>query len=198
KTRRPFHPRNTTWISVRFNMTTSECPQCRQSQKRPESTFCSMQCRGRAMNQDPSIIYLPAQHVLYADVADKFMREWKPNKGPRPQIRSIYLVTWKKSLCEAFWSYKRGIESQGSFHGRPNKRGIPMSAGNEKKLFCGAQRACRLGEDSNNMRPCTNSMCKLCETLRLGFKPYLDLKRRNHHGGVRLGPAIYSSNTPSK
>ncbi|KAM0418653.1 hypothetical protein ACHAPT_012456 [Fusarium lateritium] len=61
-------------------------------------------------------------------------------------------------------------------------------AGNERKRFRGAERACNIGEDGN-VTMCYSSECKLCETLREGFRPYLDLKRR---------PGLYSTHDTSK
>ncbi|KAF9240845.1 hypothetical protein BU15DRAFT_45471, partial [Melanogaster broomeanus] len=74
-----------------------------------------------------------------------------------------------------------------------------LYAGNEQKRFRCAARACTLGE-KGNLYPCNSKICELCETIRCGFQPHLDRKRRIplNSAGIRLGAGIYTTRTSSK
>ncbi|RMJ09583.1 hypothetical protein BHE90_005952 [Fusarium euwallaceae] len=164
------------------------CLQCRTYPKSPTHTFCCKECARNAANNAPSLIKIPSDHIMYLNAASAFYEGWKRTPPP---IRTIYLVTWTKESRDEFEAYRDQIENHGNF--------IAMGkyAGNERKRFRGAERACTIGENGN-VTMCYNGDCKLCEALREGFRPYLDLKRRTGYHGTRLGPGLYSTYDTSK
>ncbi|KJZ72236.1 hypothetical protein HIM_08378 [Hirsutella minnesotensis 3608] len=161
------------------------CLWCMQKPMRDNHTFCSPDCSVAAASAAPGLIKVPEKHKTYRNVSELFFDGWG-SKTKSPKIHAIWLVTWPKASREAFDTYRDEVELAQSCksHG--------MSAGNERKLFRGMERACKIGEGSIR-QPCTTSNCKLCEALRLGFGPYLLLKRTANYHGTRLGPGLYSS-----
>ncbi|EEU41367.1 uncharacterized protein NECHADRAFT_83366 [Fusarium vanettenii 77-13-4] len=164
------------------------CLQCGYYAKDPAHTFCDKHCARDAANNAPSLIKIPRDHVMYNNAASAFYGGWN---GTPPPIRTIYLVTWTQESRNEFEAYRDKIESDEDF--------IAMGkyAGNERKRFRGAERACTIGENGN-VTMCYNGDCKLCETLREGFRSYLDLKRSTGYHGTRLGPGLYSTCDTSK
>ncbi|KAL6362441.1 hypothetical protein LRP88_03723 [Fusarium phalaenopsidis] len=88
---------------------------------------------------------------MYLNAASAFYEGWN---GTPPPIRTIYLVTWTRESRNEFEAYRDQVESRGNF--------IAMGkyAGNERKRFRGAERACTIGEDGN-VTMCYNGDCKV-------------------------------------
>ncbi|KAK7426099.1 hypothetical protein QQZ08_007409 [Neonectria magnoliae] len=148
-------------------MSNDICLQCHQRPKKPDHTFCSTACNTAAANKSPGLIEIPKDHVMYLNAARAFHNGIQGNSPP---IKKIYLVTWTKQSRDEFEAYRNKVEKRGNFVA------AGKYPGNEQKRLRGAERACTIGENGNTTM-CYSTSCKLCETLRCGFRPYLDLKR---------------------
>ncbi|KAK7403075.1 hypothetical protein QQX98_011186 [Neonectria punicea] len=169
-------------------MSNDICLQCRQRPKKPDHTFCSTACNTAAANNSPGLIEIPKDHVMYLNAAHAFH---DGIQGNSPPIKTIYLVTWTKQSRDEFEAYRNKVEQRGNFVA------VGKYPGNERKRLRGAERACTIGENGNTTM-CYSTNCKLCETLRCGFRPYLDLKRTTGYHGTRLGTGLYSTQDTSK
>ncbi|KAK2767527.1 hypothetical protein FQN54_003684 [Arachnomyces sp. PD_36] len=144
------------------------CLQCLQNPKGKNHTFCSGQCSSLASAEAPNLIKIPTDHVMFENVVSRFKSGWKGQ--PLPSISGIYLITWERLARLRFEDYRSEVEMRGKF----KLKGL--SPGDEKKRFRGVARYCTLGE-AGNTTLCYHPDCKLCESIRDGFGPYLDLKR---------------------
>ncbi|KAJ3461262.1 hypothetical protein MRS44_009815 [Fusarium solani] len=156
------------------------CLQCRYYAQDPAHTFCDKHCARNAANNAPSLIEIPSDHVMYLNAASAFHEGWN---GTPPPIRTIDLVTWTQQSRNEFEAYRDQIESRGNF--------IAMGkyAGNERKRFRGAERACTIGENGNV------TMCYNGDLSDVDIIPSVtDLDSH----GTKLGPSLYSTYDTSK
>ncbi|KAH6669028.1 hypothetical protein B0J14DRAFT_658040 [Halenospora varia] len=170
-------------------MLSTLCVQCFQAPKDPDHRFCSEWCTLAAANEAPNLLPIPPDNILYHSVETQFRDGW--TEGIAPRVKGIYMVTWTQQSQADFYQYRAWVESHGQF----KLQG--MFAGNERKFFRGTTRACTIGENGNKMM-CNIPSCKVCEALRCGFGPYLQLKQATGYNGTRLGAGIYSTPDPSK
>ncbi|KAM0264542.1 hypothetical protein ACHAPA_008207 [Fusarium lateritium] len=109
----------------------------------------------------------------YHDHERKFYSSWwHPKKTA--EIKSIYLA----SNANIYKTYRGKL--------------FNTNGGSYKRMYHGAQRACRIGESGNSLKLCHDDSCHICGILRTSFK----LKFACSEG--MFGPGIYSTPCSSK
>ncbi|KAL8383201.1 hypothetical protein RB595_006793 [Gaeumannomyces hyphopodioides] len=103
----------------------------------------------------PLLTVLPDSHPKYEEYKAKFKAGWQ-HPGRSGKLKAIYYVR-KKDL-------------QASHRGRRFASAWKMLGGGTEDLFHGTQRSCYIGEDGNNLDPCSSSDCHVCGILRSSFK----------------------------
>ncbi|KAL8348870.1 hypothetical protein RB601_002205 [Gaeumannomyces tritici] len=125
----------------------------------------------------PPLTVLPASHPKYEEYKAKFKAGWQ-HPGRSGKLKAIY--------------YVRKNDLQASHRGKRFAAAWRTLGGDAEDLFHGTQRSCYIGEDSNNLEPCSSSDCHVCGILRDSFK-----LGKAHSGGM-FGPGVYSTETTSK
>ncbi|EJT69762.1 hypothetical protein GGTG_12645 [Gaeumannomyces tritici R3-111a-1] len=125
----------------------------------------------------PPLVVLPASHPKYEEYEAKFNAGWQ-HPGKSGNIKAIY--------------YVRKDDLQESYRGRRFAAAWRAVGGDVEDLFHGTQRSCYIGEDRNNLDPCSSSECHVCGILRQSFK----LGKAGF--GRMFGPGIYTTPMVSK
>ncbi|KAK0467741.1 uncharacterized protein EV420DRAFT_425964 [Desarmillaria tabescens] len=166
------------------------CLVCKKRPKRDKYQFCSKRCTDTAANRAPQLLRVPKDHVMYKDVATSFGQNWNWQRGPRPSIARIYLITWSPSLRKSFDDYRENIARTMKGNKEPK----------EVKRFRCEARKCRLGDPGElNNKLCGTPDCWLCRAIETGFRTTLDNKRlgRGLSRGSRFGRGIYMAPSSS-
>jgi len=161
-------------------------PACLFCKKYPrvddKSHFCGKACQAKATAAAPILLEVPITDPRFTDVAGQFKTAWK---GTAPNVVRVYKIILPQKLLDEYEAYKKTVEARGNF----SKRG--MQPGNERRRWHGTARACTLGDDPNDLTPCTKTGCRVCAVVRSSY----DVKFAS--GGL-FGTGIYSSATSSK
>ncbi|KAG8896611.1 hypothetical protein FRB99_008800 [Tulasnella sp. 403] len=161
------------------------CLKCKELPRLNDKThFCGDKCEKDATSKAPLLLEVPTTDPRFTDVAGQFKTAWKHNNSP-PRVAKIYKIILPKTSLDAYETYKRTIEAAGSFSKRK------MQPGNERRRWHGTRRQCKIGDDSSNLKFCSNSGCSLCCILKNSY----DVK---FAAAGMFGKGIYTSATSSK
>jgi len=187
---------------------TDTCLVCMTKSKRKDFQFCSTGCgKNVAAKPHPTLLRVPVNHVMDADskltciflpcyrvhiqpsVRDRFAVDWKSD-SPLPNIEAVFLVTWPQSMRTSFQTYRYETCSSISgfyLHKCPSeaiiKRGkVPIGQPAERKFFAYERRKCHLGE-GDNLEPCDDTGCGLCQAMVTGFRSSLERNRTRVDSG---------------
>jgi len=145
-------------------------------------------CDSYLVGHGPFILPVPQDHTTYWAVHDQFIASWvHPTQRDRPEVRMVYRIVPAQSVWDKYWAYRDVLEVKGKFSAQGKY------PGNERLLWHGTVRACRLGEPGQNMF-CTSPDCSLCSIARGSF----DSTSARTSAFQRYGPGIYTSSKSSK
>ncbi|KAI0925692.1 hypothetical protein AcV5_008363 [Taiwanofungus camphoratus] len=117
------------------------------------------------------LIPLTSTDPHYAEIERIFLKGWKHAKKAQPPVQSIFKIVSPSSNLRPYLKYKESITSPEGEH----------------FLFHGTNRACLLGETSQNVVLCNLPECYLCAILRESF----DVERCGYkHKFSRFGSGI--------
>ncbi|KIO25035.1 hypothetical protein M407DRAFT_76194, partial [Tulasnella calospora MUT 4182] len=115
-----------------------------------------------------------------------FKRGWKHPDKAFPDVQRIFAVVLPNHLERPYLTYKGRLE-----------RSSGDSGVNEKLVFHGTPRHCRLGDGDNFTNLCKKTTCSLCIILRYSFS----VERAGtapDRNFLRFGHGIYTSSVSSK
>jgi len=161
------------------------CINCRALPYTINYPLC-LNCNAHLADGCPYILPVPQDHTAYLQVHNLFLNSWATG-GKRPEVRMIYRIISAWGFWDNYWAYRDFLEARGMFsaHG--------LYPGNERLMWHGTARACRLGEQGQTTL-CKSSDCKLCSIVRTSFDVTYAMTDRYR----RFGPGIYTSSKSSK
>ncbi|EKM52567.1 uncharacterized protein PHACADRAFT_261065 [Phanerochaete carnosa HHB-10118-sp] len=130
-----------------------------------------------------TLVEVPRSHIAFEDVQAQFECQWQHTPMP-PTIHKVYRVTCSKQHIARFDRYRAEVG-----------RRIGYADGNVIRCWHGTARACRVGDDSSRLTPCSRSDCSLCNVMKWSYDLSWSGKRRSWG---RFGSGIYTSSTSSK
>ncbi|KAE9387033.1 ADP-ribosylation [Gymnopus androsaceus JB14] len=166
------------------------CLMCLQNARQTNSHFCSKRCADNAEVNGPMLLEVPAGHVTFENVSDRFKASWQHPGTTCPSVKYIYKIVSPKLSLAAYNRYKAAVEARLGGKLRPAGR----SAGNENRRWHGTTRECHLG-DNGQTQFCGSKTCSLCCIVKTSFDLSLFGKKT---GWGRFGRGIYTTSTSSK
>ncbi|EAU87623.2 hypothetical protein CC1G_09720 [Coprinopsis cinerea okayama7 len=136
--------------------------------------FCGMACKKLAMRRAPLVMKVPKGHETYEMVERNFVDSWKEGSSTPPTVTGVYKVVMNAGLQQPYDDYKNRV-------------------GNERFLYHGTTRTCKLGKaGSNQTQLCNNGTCGMCNVVKTSFK--VSLAKRSG----AFGAGIYTSSASNK
>ncbi|EGN91900.1 hypothetical protein SERLA73DRAFT_191870 [Serpula lacrymans var. lacrymans S7.3] len=159
------------------------CLVCHKRKRYGKYPFCGKACARQVERRAPTLLEVPAGHVMFRDVENQFKKSWR--SGNPPPIKKLYKLIERNSSVVKYTRYRASVEARGHFRRRK------LAAGNERRRWHGTRRECKVG-DPGNRHFCGSATCSLCIIMRTSF----DLsKAGKNYTSLRFGPGIYTSST---
>ncbi|KIO25032.1 hypothetical protein M407DRAFT_211142 [Tulasnella calospora MUT 4182] len=141
--------------------------------------------RSESRDFSPNTFRCPWREIA-PSVQNLFKRGWKHPDKAFPDIQRIFAVVLPNHLERPYLAYESRLERS---HGD--------SGVNEKLVFHGTPRYCRLGDGDKIMGLCKKSACGLCAILRQSFS-VKQAGTAPDRDFLRFGHGIYTSSASSK
>ncbi|KAF8896054.1 hypothetical protein BD779DRAFT_559143 [Infundibulicybe gibba] len=125
----------------------------------------------------------------YLQVQKRFRKGWKHPDKPLPYVHFIFRIASPDETLEPYLKYRARI------HAATSTTSNFKHTANEKLLFHGTNRSCRIAEDTQKLRLCGLADCYLCSIIRKSY----DVHRcGSKHKFRRFGTGIYTTSCSSK
>ncbi|EKM57017.1 uncharacterized protein PHACADRAFT_254491 [Phanerochaete carnosa HHB-10118-sp] len=131
-------------------------------------------------NEDRTLVEVPPSHVTFLDIQAQFESQWQRTPVP-PKVHKIYSITCSKQHIAKFDRYQAEVGQR-----------IGLANRNIVRYWHGTTRACRVGDNSSRLNPCSSRDCSLCSIMKWSY----NLPVRKAY--ARFGSGIYTSSTSSK
>ncbi|GLB39055.1 putative poly(ADP-ribose) polymerase catalytic domain [Lyophyllum shimeji] len=152
----------------------------------PDDSYFSLEHSGQSGRS--RLVVLAPDDPYYHLVRDKFIEGWRHADRPRPPVRAVLKILSTNESLNVYKKYRAKVAAEINDRKAKNQ-------GNQKLLFHGTNRYCRVAENPDKVRICELSECSLCSIIRHSFNIE---KSGNKHSFRRFGKGIYTTTCSSK